>query len=525
MTLARFASLLETELRRGRVTFLIGAGVSMQPPSLLPSGPALRDLVVESICGEPLKREWRALRLHPRYVTKVPEIVFQQIYDCITGKLFPFFDVLTAADPNPLHHLLATSGAKLTTTNFDMLLEAVDPSLDVLHLHGELSSPAVMVVRITQVGRGLDAALQRQFSAAVRNRTLCVVGYSGNDHDIAAACRIGGPSQVLWLMRDDRDYGWKNIERFISPRMRVVAAAGDINALGTLLGHPPAASPTRRSIDRRRRRAAKAAASRLTLAERLACLAEISYAIDEYAQAAALARRGLRATRNPNLAAILRSVAANALKIGGEWAAAAAVVRPIARLPRGRVAPYEYAVARNALGTVWMEREDYDMKKALPEFRSALAALGRVVIADDVGRERVHLLRGRIHNNIGLALEFSGKPRQAAHHYRRSYEEKLRSGDLMGQSQALINLGLVHYSLRDFARARRTLRRAASIYERYDFPFQKAYALRRLGTIQGDQNRRAAALRNLREALRVYESIPTARFGRKLTAELIDKFS
>ena len=521
--LARFGSLLKTELRHGRVTFLIGAGVSMQPPSLLPSGPALRDLIVESICGAPLRREWLALRRHPRYVAKVPEIVFQQIYDCITEKLFPFFDALTAADPNPLHRMLAASGAKLTTTNFDMLLEAVDPSIDVLHLHGELSTPGVMVVRITQVGRGLEAALQREFSAAVRGRTLCVLGYSGNDHDIAAACRIGGPSRVLWLMRDRRDYGWENIERFISPKMDVVAAAGDINELGALLGYPPAPSPSPRAIEQRRRRASKAAASRLTLAERMACLAEISYAIDEYEQAAALARRGLRATRNPNLAAVLRSVAANALKVGGFWDAAIAAVLPIVRLPRGKVAPYEYAVARNALGTVWLEREDYDMKKALPEFRSALAALDRVVITDDVARERVHLLRGKIHNNIGVALEFSGKPDQAAHHYRRSHEEKLRTGDLMGQSQALIGLGLLQYSQRDFARARRTLRKAASIYERYDFPFQKAYVLRRLGTMQAERKRRASALGSLHEALRIYESIPTARFGRELTAKLIAK--
>lgn len=525
--LRQFVADLQQEMRRGRVTFLVGAGVSMQTPSLLPSGPDLRDLVVENICGVEFRREWLALHRHSRYITKIPEIVFQQIYDCITAKLYPFFDVLKTAEPNSLHSFLAAScslGAKLATTNFDLLLEAAAPGTAALHLHGDVGTPTVMAVRITQVGRGLHDSLQNEFARIVRGRTLCVLGYSGNDHDIAIACRLARPRKLMWLARNAADPAWSNMKRFVRPGVRVVAAEGDINAVGQALGWPLTGSRSRVGVLKARKRVARAASDRLTVAERLACLAEISFAIEEYAEAASLAGRGLRVTRNPNIAALLRSVAANALKVNGRFDEAVAVMKPITRLSQSKVAPYEYAVAQNALGTVWLERENYDTSKALHAFRLALTALNRVIVKDPVGHERVRLLRGRIHNNIGLALDFSDNRGKAAYHFRRSLEEKRRTGDLMGQAQALINLGLVHYAKCEFARARRILQKAAAIYEQYGFLFQKAYALRRLGTIAGDQGRRCQALERLHEALKVYEMIPSAEFGRQLTNELIVKY-
>lgn len=498
----------------------------MQRPSLLPSGPALRDLVVRSICSSDLRREWLWLRRHPRYITKVPEIIFQQIYDCITTKLFAFFTILETSVPNPLHKILAKHSlrtATLVTTNFDRLLEAAGAP-HVHHLHGDLADPEVMVTRITQVGRGLTREMEQQFSAAARGRTVCVIGYSGNDHDIATACQRSRAKKVMWLARNVKDVAWQNMGRFVPPGAPLVAASGDVNELGRLLGAPPASGRAGGSVDQRRRRLARAAADQLTHAERFACLAEICFAIEEYAEAAALAQRGLRTTRSLDLSALLRSVAANSLKVNGRFDEAAAILHPITRLPRTRVAPYEYAAAQNALGTVWMEREKYNAAKALRAFRSALSALEHVVVDDDVSRERTALLRGRLHNNIGLALDFSARSREAVEHFKLSLDEKLTTGDLMGQSQALINLGLAYYAMRDFARAQRTLRKAATIYEQYGFVFQKAYALRRRGTIAGDQGRRGQARNLLREALAIYDTIPTAIFGRHLTRELIEKY-
>jgi hypothetical protein len=61
------------------VTFLAGAGVSMLPPSSLPSGPALKDMAVSGLCGcHDLEKYWPKIRAHPRYRHVTPEILFQR---------------------------------------------------------------------------------------------------------------------------------------------------------------------------------------------------------------------------------------------------------------------------------------------------------------------------------------------------------------------------------------------------------------------------------------------------------------
>ncbi|HEV7919514.1 MAG TPA: hypothetical protein VGR02_01860, partial [Thermoanaerobaculia bacterium] len=91
----QFLTRLRREAAAGRVTFLVGAGVSMLPPTYLPSGPRLRDVAVRALCGMPqLRAEWRRLAALPRYRDMVPEIAFQSIDDCIGERLGPLFAML-----------------------------------------------------------------------------------------------------------------------------------------------------------------------------------------------------------------------------------------------------------------------------------------------------------------------------------------------------------------------------------------------------------------------------------------------
>src|SRR5438034_9023610 len=150
-----FLARLQRCVHKRDVTFLVGAGISMLPPSCLPSGFALIDAAVSGICTiRQLANYYRRIKMHPRYHTIAPEILFQRFYACLDEPTFTsFFDVLRDATPNPMHSVLATLSLShrlpILTTNFDRLIErASRPSTPIVHLHGDLEKPMTMVTRI-----------------------------------------------------------------------------------------------------------------------------------------------------------------------------------------------------------------------------------------------------------------------------------------------------------------------------------------------------------------------------------------
>ena len=525
------ANEVRTGLRRNRVVFLVGAGVSMLGPSALPSGPALKRRVIDSIAnGSQFGHEWRCIRRRIRFHRIVPEIIFQRIYEHLGERLYGFFQLLDGGTPNEAHYWLAHCSSEyravLITTNFDVLLERAGArGSNVLHAHGSIDVPAEMVFRINRVGLGLATPLTRDIRALVRGRTLCILGYSGLDKDVIDAVNAARPRRVLWLARNRADVVFQSAERLKCSSISV--GIGDLQRLvkrirtGRLC-----ASQEQVSQPRSRAAAVERWKKSLSSDERFAAMSAVLFELGEYAAAARVAMAGVRLRSHERVQrAWFYRQAANAMKVEGQFEKALALATCVRRLKAAT--RYDVAAAWNAVGLVHLEKDRYNIRLARLAFTRAAGEF-RWIRRNSVRtnqREQVEALRGRVYNNLGLALSHEGELGLAMEAFRRSLAVKRRTGDLIGKAQTAANVSIAYYREREFASAALWRGRALSLMMRYDLDFEKAYLLRQTGALACQQGRSNLGLRLLRQALDLYRSLPAARFGTTLTTRIIRQYT
>jgi tetratricopeptide (TPR) repeat protein len=491
---------------------------------------------MRSICSPPgLRKWWKRLEKLPRYERLVPEVLFQAIYECIGVRLHPFFDILRLAQPNPLHagltRFCAAHGIPIVTTNFDLLLESSAPDpVQVLHLHGDLGDPEQMVVRINQVGRGIVASAAQQFQQVVAGKTVCFVGYSGNDTDVLLALKAARPQRLLWLVRSDSDWAWTNIPRFDQTVCPVLAACGDLGDLVAQISSAVIADPgpgTARGSGRQpgaaRDRIVRAWSKGLSRVDRLACLAATFYLVEEYRACVEVALEGASLTRDPAQTGRLLMEAANALRIIGDFAEAEALARKAVSVAGAD--PYRKAIARNSLGLILLEKTEPEPARAAQAFEQSLRILHPHVrrSAQAGSSEAIPGLYSRIQNNLGLACNFTGEMEKSIRAFRESLYWKRKNGDLLGMAQTYVNGSLAYYQAGDFNLAYQWRRRALALIEKYGLDYREAYLYRRMGTIAAGQGRLRQSLRHLERALELYGELGDAPFDEDLTRRAIDQ--
>jgi len=121
-----FSDLLATE---SKMTFLVGAGCSTDPPSCLPSGKKMMEAIIKYICAES----------EIQRILKIKNFRFEQLVEIFRDLIDPdlkIIDYYGQCDrPNLQHFFLAEmikNGHFVMTTNFDFLIERALQNLGVL---------------------------------------------------------------------------------------------------------------------------------------------------------------------------------------------------------------------------------------------------------------------------------------------------------------------------------------------------------------------------------------------------------
>ena len=162
--------------------FLVGAGISMLRPCKLPSGSELKNLAVTTLFSKKeLKPYLLRLKKLSKYEEVIPEIIFQRIFESVKDKLLPFFNILKVANPNRAHKTLAClsdkNNLRIFTTNFDTFIDDFLKNKEqITHLHGSFNDLSQMMIRINQVGRGIEASLRMLLISLTSEKTLYVLG-------------------------------------------------------------------------------------------------------------------------------------------------------------------------------------------------------------------------------------------------------------------------------------------------------------------------------------------------------------
>jgi hypothetical protein len=234
-----------------------GAGVSMDPPSSLPSGVALAQRVLHAFfaagTAERIAAYYTLLKVparptpepisedDPRRTRSVPrlEAALLHAWHAHGDGVFSALDGFRAVPPNRLHYFFAQhlhAGGHHLTANFDDLIERAAKELGygspvVDHFHGALRSDrdySRLGVLLDRIEPGFSADARERLAHALRSHRLVVVlGYGGVDFfdvdPLFQSLPAGSLSgvRVVWVDHTDVD-------------PRIVAPAGEFPQVGWL---------------------------------------------------------------------------------------------------------------------------------------------------------------------------------------------------------------------------------------------------------------------------------------------------
>ncbi len=229
-----------------KITFFVGAGISMIPPSCLPSWWQINHTILDALAEESAVVTKGAYEIAEGIKKREadgklpPEFVAETIVSRIGKSYFDILKCLEGKDPNKIHlwlAVLAKAGLlnAIITTNFDTLVERAFEKLGVslkvlvhpkdydsldwnsppkdcllLKLHGTASEPQTCIDTLAQRKQGLHPSVIKGINILGERSTWVILGYSGADLDaepnyLGIRARRDNNSGFYWLHLPNRN--------------------------------------------------------------------------------------------------------------------------------------------------------------------------------------------------------------------------------------------------------------------------------------------------------------------------------
>ncbi len=206
---------LADHVHRRQLAVFCGAGISMDPPTSLPSWRALTDAMLDAVgeaSGEP---SGQSFAKNVKEAQLPPELIAGKLQDIFGDEFFNSLDVLKTGEPN-LNHLYLASLAKtgylpvIVTANFDTFIEKALRALEVpfrvfrrdeefaaylehgpaegettlIKIHGCIDAKDTIIATLKDTGRGLANAKKQVLQSLLEHYFFLFLGYSGNDFNL-----------------------------------------------------------------------------------------------------------------------------------------------------------------------------------------------------------------------------------------------------------------------------------------------------------------------------------------------------
>lgn len=225
-------------IENGDAVFLVGAGISVDPPAQLPIASQLSRALAVDLSDQidlPTRLKTRVVAAMARLR---PEVLGDILVEHLGSRALSQVPILLShGDPNRWHSFLARAignGCSVVTTNFDTLIEEACERIGVtpiviasphevreakrltsgilLKVHGSLDrgarigETAQLALAIRQVGRGIPQRIEGLLRLLLKEKPLFVVGYAGrDDFDIAPWMRaLPRTAPGTWIVHDHK---------------------------------------------------------------------------------------------------------------------------------------------------------------------------------------------------------------------------------------------------------------------------------------------------------------------------------
>jgi len=200
-----------------------GAGISIPPPSSLPSAIEIINNLTIALCAHPSTSTYMGSLLESVLAAGMKmEVLFEVIERNAGSKLLELFHLFEAGAPNLYHYLWARllgvgAISHIVTTNFDCLIEqasdveltvlateaehASRPSRALYKIHGTVDRPETMIAVLNKVSRGLPANKARLLRETLE-RSCIVIGWSDDDIDLTPPFFQVESELLIWFVYD-----------------------------------------------------------------------------------------------------------------------------------------------------------------------------------------------------------------------------------------------------------------------------------------------------------------------------------
>jgi len=246
---------LQEVLSTAQVTFIIGSGVSLFPPTSVVNG-----LMVTRALAQELSKCAASRLIIRRYISSSAfENVLQgnPANKPIEEWLLRLFSTENK-QPNAIHKAIALSlaahRADIVTTNYDRFLEMSMDELQIdyhaviserqaehlvapityFKIHGCTSVPNSLVYKLEHEPP-LIGWKSKLFRSLINNRIVLIIGYSGKDFEICPALLAQKPKAILWNMYsadvDQGRFSSENAEHLYKNSQNMIVLRGDMHRI------------------------------------------------------------------------------------------------------------------------------------------------------------------------------------------------------------------------------------------------------------------------------------------------------
>lgn len=517
-------------IKNDNVHVFTGAGISMISPSTLPSGKELKELIVRaSTKHKRIENYLSILESDTKYMGIVPEIIFQDIYSSIGDRLFPAFNILNNSISNHIHKSLANilDNFKVYnfTTNFDLLVDNNQLSFNKnIHLHGSLNNPSEMAMRIYEVGKGVNKELSSKFLLSVKNKSLFIFGYSGNDMDIIELINASEVKSIYWLMRNvNSKWTINNIKR-INKNIKIFE-----DDLGDFFNYLNKELKLEFEKEKHKPKLniLKKYSNSLSEFDKHFVLGHLLFRVSNFHAAQNLFKLILSlrvfSTIDQYLTAIIFYT--DCIRLTGiDSKQGIALLKSGYNKHKKKGDRLLIAGLKNMHGLLLLENKYPKHNKATSHFLIAKNIYEKE-LENTIHVVKVNTLLARVYNNLGLCYQNNPKYLSlAATSFKKSINLKRLIGNYLGLATSMVNLCLIYLSQRKMSSYYYWRSKAIYLIEKYDMLYRKSYLFREEGRHFISFGNSNYGLKKLNSALEILEdSTPSATIDIEIIKDMIKK--
>ena len=524
----KFTNLKITDLinEKAKLTFLVGAGCSIDAPSCLPAGRRMMEAIVEDICAE---SEFDK-------ILKIEALRFEALVEIVRDRFdkgLKIIDYYSQCDkPNIQHFFLAQmikKGHFVLTTNFDFLIEyallqlkipkkniipvitqndfkkfsnpielSKKGNLLIYKVHGSTKNIITgedtrnsLITTIRAFGtnkEGLNVFQVEPYKRPVfekisKGRSLVVLGYSGSDDfDIVPTLKVlKDLDKIIWIKHVKDDDGIPKIYEIDEIRTQNLSNMSkeanillDIKRLNNNINIYLVEANTSRLIE--------------SLIDFTPNLSQIDFNVNltEWLEKNIEQPSKLMKYLIPSKIYFEFNEYDDVLRCSNE----------VIRIAQEINDQNSKAIALNDVGSIYFNQGDYS--EALKNFKEALN------ISE---KQQDFTAKSEYLNNIGNIFLKQGVNDKALNYFKEAFKIDKQENDVIGKTIRLNNIGNIYHNQGNYSKALKYYEKALKIDEKIGDLKGKAIRLNNIGKLYQDQGKYVEALKNYEEALEIDENL------------------